>query len=518
MHQKISVPGLIIAGLSGGSGKTVISLGITAAWKDLNIKIASFKKGPDYIDAGWLAKAAGRPCYNLDTFLCTPSQVESSFQKNSLHSDIAVIEGNRGLYDGIDMYGTTSTAEIAKLLHLPVLLVLDCTKSTRTMAALVLGCMHFDPELDIMGVVLNRIAGKRHEDKVRDNIEKFCNIPVFGAIPKLKTENFPERHMGLVPYVETTLSSISISFAAKIARDNIDLSALYKACIQKADEQDRQTDGPAIDKPDPIGLSCSEHPESPFPRSVNSPCSISSCDRFSDSALGMGTRDISSNNTARLNQSVVIGIIRDSAFQFYYPDNLEALQEKGAKLKFISPLKESFIPPVHAIYMGGGFPETHARELTSNKAFRDNLRIFAENGMPIYAECGGLIFLGKSMCLDGEIFPMSGILPVSFGLSKRPVGHGYTKVKVIHKNPFYKIGETIKGHEFRYSSIIDIEYNKNDMAFQMKRGKGIIDRMDGFCKYNVLGTYTHIMAIATPSWAEAMVIKAAQYRQWLEKR
>lgn len=473
MYQRISVPGLVIAGLSGGSGKTVISLGITAAWKNLNREVASFKKGPDYIDAGWLAKAAGRPCYNLDTFLCTSSQVKSSFYKKSLNTDIAVVEGNRGLYDGIDTDGKTSTAEIAKLLNLPVLLVLDCTKSTRTMAALLMGCMHFDPELDIMGVVLNRIAGKRHEGKVRDNIKKFCNIPVFGAVPKLNIENFPERHMGLVPYVESSLAAASINSAAKIAKKNIDLDALYKACIKKSD---KSPSGPALSVSKP-GISC--------------------CSRAKN-----------------LKKSIVIGIIRDSAFQFYYPDNLEALEEKGAELKFISPLRESSIPPVDAIYMGGGFPETHARELTSNKAFRDNLKQLAKDGMPIYAECGGLIFLGKNMHLDGEVFPMSGVLPVSFGLSKRPVGHGYTRVKVIHKNPFYKIGETIKGHEFRYSSIIDIEYQNEDMAFAMERGKGIIDKMDGFCRYNVLGTYTHIMATATPSWAEAMIKKAIQYKKF----
>ncbi len=470
MHQTKSVPGLIIAGLSGGSGKTIISLGITAAWKNLDIKVASFKKGPDYIDAGWLAKAAGRPCYNLDTYLCASSEVRNSFEKYSVNSDIVLVEGNRGLYDGIDTYGKTSTAEIAKLLNLPVLLVLDCTKSTRTMAALVMGCMHFDPELDIMGVVLNRVAGKRHEGKVRDNIKKFCKIPVFGAVPKLTGKNFPERHMGLVPYVENSLASASIAGAAKIANKHIDLEGIYRACKLRAGKIKNDDDVKA-------GNVIEKHKKKPA------------------------------------GKSCVIGVIRDSAFQFYYPDNLEALEEKGAKLKFISPLRENFVPPVDAIYMGGGFPETHARELAANKAFRENLKHLAEKGLPVYAECGGLIFLGKNMNLDGEVFPMAGILPVSFGLSKRPVGHGYTKVKVINKNPFYKIGETIKGHEFRYSSIIDIEYHRDDMAFAMERGKGIIDKMDGFCRYNVLGTYTHIMAAATPSWAESIVKKAIQYNR-----
>ncbi len=515
MHKKTDVPGLIIAGLSGGSGKTIISLGITAAWRGLNIKIASFKKGPDYIDAGWLAKAAGRPCYNLDTYLCSPSQVKNSFYKHSTDADIALIEGNRGLYDGIDTEGRTSTAEIAKLLNFPVLLVLDCTKSTRTMAALVLGCMHFDPLLNIMGVVLNRVAGKRHENKVKDNIKKFCNLPVFGAVQKLTEENFPERHMGLVPYAESSIASSSINNAAKIAKENIDLDGLYRVCMKinsmKIDE-DRYKEKEGIRNSTELFTtkldidaypSCNKNPES----IANDPSLSSHTKSKQPVKFNISTK-----------KNVVIGIIKDSAFQFYYPDNLEALEEQGAALKFISPLKETSIPSVDAIYMGGGFPETHARELTENKQFRDNLKFLAENGLPIYAECGGLIFLGINMCLNGNIFPMSGILPVSFGLAERPVGHGYTKVKVVNENPFYEIGETIKGHEFRYSFITDIKYRKENMAFSMERGKGIIDKMDGFCRYNVLGTYTHIMATATASWAKAIVKKADAYKNKKKNR
>ena len=220
------VPGIVIAGLRGGSGKTIISLGITGAWKEMGFKVSPFKKGPDYIDAGWLSKAAGCPCYNLDTFLCASSVVKQSFQENSQNSDIAVIEGNRGLYDGIDTNGSTSTAELAKLLNLPVLLVLDCTKSTRTMAALLLGCMKFDPDTRICGVILNQVAGKRHEGKVKKNIEKYCNIPVLGSVPKLKAKDFPERHMGLVTSQEHGSSNKAIDSVVKVAKDNIDLNRL----------------------------------------------------------------------------------------------------------------------------------------------------------------------------------------------------------------------------------------------------------------------------------------------------
>ena len=463
-----SVPGVVIAGLRGGSGKTIISLGITAAWKSNQLKVAPFKKGPDYIDAGWLSRAAGRPCYNLDTYLCAPKVVQSSYYTHTQNSDIAVVEGNRGLYDGIDLDGSTSTSELAKLLNLPVLLVLDCTKSTRTMAALLMGCMHFDPEIRICGVVLNRVAGIRHENKVRANIERFCKIPVFGAVPKLKQEEFPERHMGLVTSEEHSFSRKALDAAERVARENIDLDALYATVTQE--EWGTQI------APDSLSVQNKLDPT-----------------------------DIKTDK-------VTIGIVRDSAFQFYYPDNLDALENLGADIVFISPLGQDSIPEVDAIYMGGGFPETHAPQLAKNQAFRDNLKALSRKGLPIYAECGGLIFLGESIQLGDEIYPMSGILPIRFGLSRKPQGHGYTEVEVAHENPFYKQGEILRGHEFRYSRILSIDYTDDQMAFRMERGKGILEKKDGFFKDNTFGTYTHIHALGSQSWAPSLVAKARAYK------
>ncbi len=469
MHQVShnNIPGIVIAGLSGGSGKTIISLGITAAWKKKGIKVSAFKKGPDYIDAGWLSKAAGRPCYNLDTFLCDPDVVTRSYFNHSIDSQISVIEGNRGLYDGIDTDGSTSTAELAKLLNLPVLLVLDCTKSTRTIAALLMGCMHFDPDIDICGVVLNRVAGKRHEGKVRANIEKFCKVPVFGSVPKLTAADFPERHMGLVTSEEHTFSDQAIDAAVKVADENIDLDDLYQAVVGYAKKTSQRSAVLRQTDPDP----------------------------------------------ARDGTNVTIGIVRDSAFQFYYPDNIDALENLGARIVYISPLNETKIPDVDAIYMGGGFPETHAPQLAKNETFRKQLKLLSDKGMPIYAECGGLIFLGRSIQLNDHVYPMSGILPIRFGLSKKPQGHGYTSVEVVHDNPFFEKGEILKGHEFRYSSILDIEYQDDEMAFKMERGKGILDKKDGFFKNNTFGTYTHIHALGAPSWAPSLVANALRYKQ-----
>jgi cobyrinic acid a,c-diamide synthase len=462
------VPGVVIAGLRGGSGKTVISLGITAAWKEKGFIVSPFKKGPDYIDAGWLSKAAGRPCHNLDTFMCPPAIVRQSYIEHSNDCDICVIEGNRGLYDGIDTDGSTSTAELAKLLNLPILLVLDCTKTTRTMAAIVLGCMKFDPDIRIIGIILNRVAGKRHEKKVRDNIEKYCRIPIFGAIPKLDAEDFPERHMGLVTSEEHLFSDRAIQAAVQAMKTNIDLTGLYDALSHEKCQ--------------------------------------------SGSSIVEIIPQISENKYP-VPEKVTIGIIRDSAFQFYYPDNIDALKKLGAKIIFISPLKETSIPDVDAIYMGGGFPETHAPELSRNIGFRDDLKRLSQKGLPIYAECGGLIFLGQSIRLEGKEYPMSGIFPVRFGLCKQPQGHGYTIVEVVHVNPFFKAGETLKGHEFRYSSILGIDYEDHEMAFRMLRGKGITDKKDGFFKHNTLGTYTHIHALGTPSWAASLIRIASRYKE-----
>ncbi|MFN2356530.1 MAG: cobyrinate a,c-diamide synthase [Desulfotignum sp.] len=476
-----SVPGVVVAGLRGGSGKTIISLGITAAWKRMNTAVSPFKKGPDYIDAGWLSLAAGRPCYNLDTYLCNPAVVQQSYLTHSQSCDIALVEGNRGLYDGIDTDGSTSTAELAKLLHLPVVLVLDCTKSTRTMAALLLGCMHFDPQVRILGVILNQVAGKRHRKKVAANIERFCNIPVFGAVPKLGSDDFPERHMGLVPSAEHGSSQNSLAAVAKMAMDHIDLTALYRAIIDDCTTCGKQRI-PVADQP----LLTGRKPKVPavsFPIKNQQP-----------------------------QDQVVIGVIKDSAFQFYYPDNLEALTNLGAHIVFISPLHQKTLPDVDALYMGGGFPETHAPQLAENTSFREHLKHLSLNGLPIYAECGGLIFLGQSISLQDKEYSMSGILPIWFGLSIKPQGHGYTRVHVKNENPFYRIGDVLKGHEFRYSKILKIDFQDHEMAFTMERGKGILDKKDGFFKNNTFGTYTHIHALGSVSWAPSLVANARTYK------
>lgn len=470
-------PGLIIAALRGGSGKTIFSVGIIAALRNRDKRIAPFKKGPDYIDAGWLALAAGRPCYNLDTFLVEPDRIFASYFHNSQHSDFAIIEGNRGLYDCINLEGKTSTAELAKQLELPVILCLDATKTTRTMAAVVSGCQQFDPKVNIAAVVLNRVAGPRHRKILTDSIEKFCRIPVVGAVPKLRAgKGFPERHMGLVPTPEHSWARQAVDQVSRIAERYLDLDKIEALALGNKDPSIQATGDPVKADPDlPLAKTCPGH-------------------------------------WAQTEPVCRIGVLCDSAFQFYYPENLEALECAGARLVFTSPLTDKTLPDVDGLYIGGGFPETHAEALSANRGYNRRIKELAEAGFPIYAECGGLMYLGQALVLENNTYPMTDVLPIVFGFSKRPQGHGYTVVKVENDNPYFEKGTLLKGHEFHYSNIKQWSGNPDDLVFSMQRGHGIINGKDGLCHKNVLATYTHIHALGCPQWAPALIKAALKFK------
>jgi cobyrinic acid a,c-diamide synthase len=461
-QQHPATPGIVVAALRGGSGKTIFSVGIIAAFCALGKSVAPFKKGPDYIDAGWLALAAGRPCYNLDTFLINRDTILGSYHAHTRHADFTVIEGNRGLYDCIDTKGETSTAELAKLLNLPVILCIDATKTTRTMAAVVGGITAFDPKVHIGGIVLNRVAGKRHRSILTRSIEEYTGVPVLGSVPKLGKQGFPERHMGLVPTPEHTWATPAIDAIRSVAETHLDLARIQ-------------------------GLAATATPADRGVASMTFPATINAA-------------------------PPTIGILKDSAFQFYYPENLEALEAAGARLVFASPLTDRRLPPVDALYIGGGFPETHARQLDENVAFRNQIKRLAHEGLPVYAECGGLMYLGERLCLDDGDHEMAGVLPAVFGFSKRPQGHGYTIVHVDKENPFYAPGSTLLGHEFHYSSVTAWKGKPENLAFSMQRGVGFIDGKDGVCVNNVLATYTHIHALGNPAWAPALVKRAQLYQ------
>ncbi len=473
----MSLPRIMIAALRGGSGKTIVSLGLIASWQKRRMVVAPFKKGPDFIDAGWLALAAGQPCHNLDNFLMPADRILHSFSHHTDSADLAVIEGNRGLYDGIDLEGSTSTAELAKLLKAPVILVIDCTKSTRTVAAMVLGCLRFDPNVDISGVILNRVAGSRHESILRKAVEAYCDTPVLGAIPKIKGEAFPERHMGLVPTPEHAWAKESIDKASEMAEKYLDLEGLLAVAREPA----------------PLKATDEIPPIPPLPKGGATPSVL----------------EFPSLPPPR------IGVIRDAAFQFYYPENLEALEAAGADVVVVSAFADEGLPSLDGLYIGGGFPETHAEALAENKGFREDLQRLAKKGLPIYAECGGLMYLGESLVLDGATYPMAGVLPVVFGFSKRPQGHGYTIFRVEKANPFFEAGVEIRGHEFHYSNVLSWKGSSEELAFRMIRGGGFDGQGDGLCYKNTLATYTHIHALGTSSWAGNMV-KAS--RRWQARK
>lgn len=485
MKPKPRHPRLVIAGLKGGSGKTTLSIGLIAAWRKKGLNIVPYKKGPDYIDAGWLSSAAGCSCYNLDPFLIGGEKILSSFRDHFGDADCAVIEGNRGLYDGMDDAGAYSTAELSKLLESPLILIMDCTKVTRTSAAMVLGMQKFDRKVEIRGVVLNRIAGSRHEKVVKESVERYCGIPVLGSIPKLKEDLFAERHMGLVPFHEHPEVERAISYAAEIAEKYLDLDGIWKIAqeARKLGMRHEVTGQKAGDKRQKVG----------------------------DKGLRKNAR---SEKGGTLSPVVTIGVVRDSAFQFYYPENFEELEKRGAKLLEVSALAGKALPDIDALYIGGGFPETNAIALAKNNAFRQSLKKAVEKGLPVYAECGGLMYLGKALLLEKRTYPMAGIFPLTFRLEGKPQAHGYTVVEVSRKNPFYKKGTVLRGHEFHYSKASDLgDKGIPGFSFKMKRGQGITDKKDGICYKNVLATYTHLHAYGSPEWADGLFRRAFLYKK-----
>jgi cobyrinic acid a,c-diamide synthase len=507
--------GLIVAGLSGGSGKSVVAVGLTAALARRGLLLAPFKKGPDYIDSGWLQLAAGRPCYNLDPYLMSEAALKSSFVQHSRRADIVLIEGNRGLYDGVDPSGTYSTAELASLLKLPVLLVVDCTKTTRTVAAMVLGCQHLDPQLDLRGVVLNRIGSARHEKIVRQAVEHYTGVPVLGALPRLAKDVFPQRHLGVTPCPEHAGAEAAVATLAEWAEEHLDLEGVCRIMAEIMLPPEEGELGPGLDCAGRSVRSGDKRPAVPQ-LLYQSPVHVAQVPPHRPLSHNCGTAG--RLQTAEYAQAFFpggrlrIGILRDAAFQFYYPDNLQALATEGAELIEIDALRTPELPEVEALYIGGGFPETSARQLAANTRFRKSLKEQADGGLPIYAECGGLIYLGESMVLEGEEYPLVGIFPITFGLEQKPQAHGYTILEAVEANPYYPLGTEIRGHEFRYSRVLAWRGEAEALVFAVKRGKGFVDGRDGLLHHKVLALYTHVHAVGTPQWAAAFVEQARHRR------
>ncbi|MCF8034109.1 MAG: cobyrinate a,c-diamide synthase [Desulfarculaceae bacterium] len=455
-RQNSAPPRVVVAALRGGSGKTTLTLGLIQALADRGLAVAPFKKGPDYIDPFWLSEAAGAPCRNLDPYLMGRDQVRRSFAWHAAGYAAAVIEGNRGLFDGMDAAGSYSSAELAKMLSAPVVLALDCSMASRTVAAVALGCQRFDPELNLAGFILNPVGNPRQEGVVRAAVEQATGLPVLGAVPRLKLD-LPERHMGLVPPQEHARVAEALHQAARSVAGHVDLDAVWSLMNQAPAWSG---EGP------PEGLLPPEPPQGP---------------------------------------PVRIAVVRDAAFGFYYAENLEALTNFGAELVFCSALSDRKLPQADALYLGGGFPETHARSLAANQSFRDSLRQAAREGLPIYAECGGLMYLGRNLIVDNEPHAMAGVLPLDFAMKRRPQGHGYTQCEVDGENPFWPVGYQFKAHEFHYSEPRPLPDAELCFAYRVIRGKGVTGDRGGLVYRRVLGTYHHVHALGSPGWAPGLV-------------
>jgi len=453
----------MIAGTGGDSGKTLVALGLTGAWRREGLPVATFKKGPDYIDPAWLKLASGRASFNLDTWMMGSEAVLHSFKRRAESEGVNIIEANRGLHDGEDAWGTHSSAELAKLLKCPVLLVLPVVKVTRTAAAIAWGIKMFDPAVNIAGVILNQAATKRQMDLVRRALEEEAGIKVLGILPRLKDDLLPGRHLGLVTPEDHQQAKEALDVAAQLIADNVDLPRMLEIA--------RQAELLYLED----GLS------------------------------------VRSGRAGSPTYAVRIGYFSGPAFTFYYPDNLEALSEAGAEMIPIDPFLDNKLPPLDGLYIGGGFPETHAQELSENRAFRESVREAAEEGLPIYAECGGLMFLCRSLRISDKLYAMTGVLEEEVEMLTRPQGHGYETIVIDAPNPFFTLGSIIKGHEFHYSKLTALP--SETTAAKVERGVGLGAGRDGIMKKNVFAAYMHLHVNGAPQWTEGMISAARKYRQ-----
>ncbi|MBI4591106.1 MAG: hydrogenobyrinic acid a,c-diamide synthase (glutamine-hydrolyzing) [Candidatus Rokubacteria bacterium] len=453
----IDIPRLVVSAPHGRSGKTTLCLGLAAAFAGRGLRVQPFKKGPDYIDPGWLGEAAGRPCRNLDLFLVDGGALLAGFGRACQSADLALIEGAHGLYDGLDGEGTNSTAQLARLLQAPVVLVVDASRMTQSVAALVRGFQDFQPGVNVAGVILNQVANPRHRAKLADALSRHTRLPLLGALPRGASLTIPDRHLGLVPRDEEAGLLPVVDQLRRAVEASVDLDGLLDLARRAP----------------PLPLAPAPPITTPAP-------------------------------------SVSLGVARDRAFTFYYPENLRALRQAGAELVSLNTLEDSSLPEVDGLYLGGGFPEMFLEALGANDGLRRDIRRAVADGLPIYAECGGLMYLARRITWNGRSASMVGALPCDIEMTGRIQGHGYVRGRVAGANPFFPIGTALRGHEFHYSRATNV--GAAAFAYHLERGRGIDGGKDGLVVENVLAAYTHLHALGAPWWAEGLVAMARAYR------
>jgi len=431
----------------------MVSIGLCAALKNRGHEVQPFKKGPDYIDPMWLGLASSHACRNLDLYLMERDDIVSTFTRH--RAEVNLVEGNKGLYDGLALDGSNSNAALAILLDLPVFLVIDARGMTRGIAPLILGYQAFDREINIAGVILNNLGGSRHEAKLRAVIEHYTSVPVIGAVHHDECLSIVERHLGLMPSNESHVASAKIRQIGNAIGEQVDLDKLLE-----------------LSKKEPLNV----------PRKAE-------------------VRTLYSGNKIR------IGIARDRAFGFYYADDLDALETAGAELIPFDALRDTNLPEVDAIYIGGGFPETCAAELEANSALRTQIKLAIDNGMPVYAECGGLMYLSRSIEYHGRTYQMVGAIPGDVKMHDKPIGRGYVHLNEDKAHPWPRPNapaKQIRAHEFHYSSLENLPHDSR-FAYHVTRGHGINGKQDGLVLNNLLASYTHLRTIGSCYWAERFV-------------
>jgi len=479
---------IFISAAHKSSGKTTVSIGLCAALARCGKAVQSFKKGPDYIDPYWLAQATGRDCYNLDFYTMERDEILSLIYDRSKDADISLIEGNKGLYDGLDLDGSNSNAALATLTRTPVILVLSARGMTRGIAPLILGYQAFDKDVSIQGVILNQLGGSRHESKLRNVIEHYTDVEVVGAIHTDKRFNIEERHLGLVPGHEDPFCEEKISLLADAVSEQVNLDSVITIA----------ENAPKLDKPESI-------------------IHISTLAEAKSSS-----------------KDIKLGLVRCASFGFYYPDDIQALQIAGAEIIEIDPCHNGHLPEIDALFIGGGFPETHMQELEANSSLRAEIKAAIDAGLPAYAECGGLMYLAKSIEWDHdgvvEKNDMVGCIDTDIIMEKRPQGRGYVQLEETEFSPWPKLPaadnkssngpQRIYAHEFHYSRFSEVQDDNSGkntdkdvkFAFHVKRGTGINGKSDGYLYKNLLANYTHQRNTRNNPWAHRFIEFARQYK------
>ena len=464
-------PRLLISAAHKSSGKTTLAVGLAKALSEQGHAVQTFKKGPDYIDPMWLARASGRPCFNLDPHLMHDAEIGALFARHAAAADISLVEGNKGLYDGLALDGSNSNAALARRLDMPVLLVIDARGMTRGIAPLILGYQAFDRQVRIGGVILNQLGGARHEAKLRAVIEHYTDVPVLGAVQHDSRLAMVERHLGLMPTSEVgdadqRLRGMAAAVAAQVDLGRVRALAATASAIVSA-----------------------------------------------------AAPPIPSVATAR---RLRIGIARDEAFGFYYPDDLHALEAAGATLIPIDTLRDARLPTLDGLFIGGGFPEALMAPLEANGTLRAEIRAAVADGLPVYAECGGLMYLARSIRWNGRVAQMVGAIPGDVVMHERPVGRGYVCLAETAAFPWpQQVSPAAAapdverlGHEFHHSALIDVDPTLR-YAYAVHRGHGVDGRRDGVIVNNLLASYAHLRSTGGNRWPERFV---AFVRQVAERR